>query len=294
MENFCDDLEEKATKKRKRVKEEKIGTPTNLVDSEAISIDAIKDVTPERLNPPGPKPKGLRGAVLNGDSANPSFSYGAGKSPRNPSIKTRKEIQEEHDSGETRATNDAGEILPTEAEAKADVKDKYRLDTKRSPGRPPKSTGARAPITRYEDRFIPLMLQYFDRPCYEEKEISAVVKGTVVRQVIRVATDCPSLSGFASTLGCSKPTILGWAKKDKQFKDTLDICKQKMANWLIVNGINGLAKTQFASFVLKNTLGWQENPVPENKVDSPEKELTDAQLDQMIKTKLKLLEGDNG
>jgi hypothetical protein len=112
--------------------------------------------------------------------------------------------------------------------------------------------------TKYRDEYCQKILEYFSKNPYEEKEVMVATKDGPMMIKKEVASDCPSMAGFAISIGIPKRTILDWTKKHEEFAEAYELAKCYQENFLIVNGNRGLINTAFGIFSTKNIIGWRD------------------------------------
>lgn len=98
-----------------------------------------------------------------------------------------------------------------------------------------------------------MILDFFDREPYAEKEITLVRKdGTEITRVELVPCDLPLFEKFAVSIGTHRATLLDWTTKFPDFSDAYKGAKDLQKNILITNAIRGLYNPVFSIFTAKN------------------------------------------
>jgi len=140
--------------------------------------------------------------------------------------------------------------------------------------------------TKYKDKYVQMMEDYFNREPYSIKHTK---KG-----VIRVPCSFPTLDGFAAMIGVNHDTVVNWAKavnkdgtlKYPDFFGAYKRAKCYQEDILIQNGLLGLYQGSFAIHTAKNVLGWRNNPKIKHSGDGDKpketKRLSDVEVADRI------------
>lgn len=126
--------------------------------------------------------------------------------------------------------------------------------------------------TKYDPKYCDEIINYFDVKLYEEKNGR------------EVASDIPTLAGFAAKLKVHRDTLHTWTKIYPQFADALRIAKEMQENWIAVNGNKGLINPAFAIFTAKNVLNWRDKKDVE--ITGNVTNMTDEELERKLQEKL--------
>ena len=103
--------------------------------------------------------------------------------------------------------------------------------------------------TMYDRKFCEEIIEFFDIEPY--REITTENKnGTEITKLI--ANDLPTMAGFASHIGVSKPTLVNWGKAHPEFFAAITRAKTIAEKILVANTLQGLYEPRFAVFVAKN------------------------------------------
>lgn len=143
--------------------------------------------------------------------------------------------------------------------------------------------------SEYRPEIAQELLDYFGKDPYVEKEQDILTKtGDVITIKKDVASDFPTLAGFAIKLGICRDTLLEWSKEYPEFSGAYKRAKDFQENFLAVNGNKGLIHPAFAIFTAKNVLNWRDKKDVEHSGFIAE--ITDEELDRKIAEKKKLFE----
>ena len=115
-------------------------------------------------------------------------------------------------------------------------------------GRPPK----------YLPRFCEDIIEFFNVLPYVKKKVIILRKGVPVEVEIDVASDWPTLAGFAAKLEVNRDSLQEWAKKYPEFSVAIKKAKEIQENILVTNSLKGLYAQPFAIFAAKNVLNWKD------------------------------------
>ena len=117
--------------------------------------------------------------------------------------------------------------------------------------------------TKYRQEYAQMLYEHFDIEITQIKNILDR-QGKKVRA--EVATNFPTLSGFARKIGVYASTIRDWAnnvnddgsKQHPEFYAAYRFAKEVQDEFLVVNTLNGAYKENFAKFLATNILDYQE------------------------------------
>jgi hypothetical protein len=82
--------------------------------------------------------------------------------------------------------------------------------------------------------------------------------GQVIKIMMEVASDTPSMAGFACELGVHRGTLWDWTERYPEFADAVKKAKDLQERFLIINGNKGIINTAFSIFMAKNVLKWSD------------------------------------
>lgn len=152
----------------------------------------------------------------------------------------------------------------------------------------PNAPAPRGRPSLFQDKYTEKLLEYFDREPYSEELKRIITKsGDVIEVPMDVASDFPTLAGFAVSIGVHRDTLHEWANakaedgelKYQDFSDAYKRAKDFQENFIATNGMRGLVNPAFAIFTAKNVLGWRDkHPGEEDKVvvnNFPKESLSD-------------------
>lgn len=119
--------------------------------------------------------------------------------------------------------------------------------------------------SKYLPSYCEDILAYFDKEPFTEVDVPQP-NGLVKRQ--RMATDPPTLSGFAKSIGVSVDTLGRWATevlvdggmKHGDFAEAYARAREMQEALIIRGGLLGLYEPRTAQAALKNLHGWQDQP----------------------------------
>lgn len=103
--------------------------------------------------------------------------------------------------------------------------------------------------TKYKEEYCQQIIDFFDRPLFEEKEVSSFEKGRTVIRKISVPCLLPTIERFCLNIGIHKDTLYEWVKVHPDFSDSLRRAQQAQQEILVQHGLTGLYKEGFAKFV---------------------------------------------
>lgn len=123
--------------------------------------------------------------------------------------------------------------------------------------------------TLYDPKYCDELIAYFHVELYKEKTVTKINRdGSVSTAPVEVASDFPSIAGFAVKIGVHRDTLHEWGKVHPEFKEVLLRAKDYQENFLVVNGNRGLLQANFAIFTAKNVLNWRDKqPDEEDQVN---------------------------
>lgn len=113
--------------------------------------------------------------------------------------------------------------------------------------------------TKYSPKFTDELLKYFS-----DKPYKLMGQGAQRRPV---ASDFPSLAGFASKIGVHRETLLEWSKEHPEFSDAYKRAADLQENWLIINGLKGLVSSNFGTFIAKAVCGMRDKQPGEDSIN---------------------------
>jgi hypothetical protein len=113
--------------------------------------------------------------------------------------------------------------------------------------------------SKYDPKFCDELIEYFDiEPHFETPVLTRRKDGTEVEKVAFIASDLPTLAGFAVKIGVDRDTLKEWAHVHPEFSAAIKKAKECQENILVTNGLKGLYDTSFAIFTAKNVMGWRD------------------------------------
>lgn len=112
--------------------------------------------------------------------------------------------------------------------------------------------------TKYKAEYCESIVKYFDIPpqqvVYKE---SFFPDGTLKsNDPITLASQFPTLQGYAHSIDVHVDTMIEWCKEYKEFSEAYARAKQMQERVWLINGMSGLYNSQFAQFFGKNCLGY--------------------------------------
>lgn len=91
------------------------------------------------------------------------------------------------------------------------------------------------------------------------------------KQYIDLTTNLPTIQELAYSLKVNQDTIYEWAKKHKEFSETLDDLRNKQATQLINRGLTGDYNPAIAKLILSANHGMKErSDITTNDKDLPQ------------------------
>lgn len=110
----------------------------------------------------------------------------------------------------------------------------------------------------YKSEYCQRLIEFFDKPPYEEKTKTIATKSGPVEINYEAPTDFPTISSFAISIGVSRDTLYEWTKKHQEFSDTFKRAKDFQERYLTINGLKGLIQGNFGIFTAKNVIDWRD------------------------------------
>lgn len=136
--------------------------------------------------------------------------------------------------------------------------------------------------TSYKPKYCEEIIAYFSiEPYREVKEKSISARGKVTYKSHTIASDVPSLAGFACLIEVHRDTLQEWTKVHKEFSVAYKRSKQLQENFMIICGNKGLLQPQFAIFTAKNVMSWKDKQ-PGEDFESNKEQLTDEEINAKI------------
>lgn len=145
----------------------------------------------------------------------------------------------------------------------------------------------------YKDEFVDKLKTYFSGSLTKKNHNGD-----------EVATDFPTLEGFALSIGVSRDTLHEWANakdengelKHQEFSDAVTIAKDFQKNHLTNNGLHGRFNAPFAMFIAKASLGMRDKLPGEdllvqnnNSNSNLNNNVSESEIDKKIQEKLEKL-----
>lgn len=113
--------------------------------------------------------------------------------------------------------------------------------------------------TDYDQKYCEEIIKYFNiEPHFETPVEKQLKNGTVTTSVKFIASDLPTLAGFASKIGVCRDTLNEWETKYPEFSDAIKRCKSFQENILVTNALKGSYNPTFSIFFAKNNMNWKD------------------------------------
>ena len=119
----------------------------------------------------------------------------------------------------------------------------------------------------YRPEYGPQMYAWF---CSKEKytisyDTFTWKNGSITEKERRVPNPPPHFSEFARSIGVTKKTIEGWAKKYPEFGEYYEACVDIIQEFMVDNGVTGAYSAQFGIFAAKNLTKMRDVVVNRNE-----------------------------
>lgn len=119
--------------------------------------------------------------------------------------------------------------------------------------------------TKFRPVFATMIVEHFDKEPFTEVDVPQP-SGLTKRQ--RMATDLPTLSSFAKTIGVSVDTLGRWATevladggmRHPDFAEAYARAREMQEALIVRGGLLGLYEPRTVQAALKNLHGWQDQP----------------------------------
>ena len=116
----------------------------------------------------------------------------------------------------------------------------------------PADEACRGAPTKYKPEYCQKIIEYFDVKPYDSlKDENGNDTG--------LPPDPPSISGFAESIGVHRETLGNWAKKHREFFDTLKLVKQKERLFIRYAGLAGIYDSRFCASVYASVINDSPN-----------------------------------
>lgn len=122
--------------------------------------------------------------------------------------------------------------------------------------------------TDFKEEYTQKLIDYFSVKPYEE------INGKLV------ASDIPTLAGFACLIGQHRETLRNWCEQSPEFFAAFQKAKEFQENWLAVNGNKGLINPAFGIFTAKNVTTWRDKR--EMELSGGLSNITDEEIDRKL------------
>lgn len=134
--------------------------------------------------------------------------------------------------------------------------------------------------TKYDEKYCKQLIAMFDIDATREVYETYTYKDGTTKEVSRLEpAELPTITDFAKKIGVNKDTLYEWAKKHKEFSDSLKKAKEMQENIWQKNSLMGLYNSTFAIFMGKNCYGWKDRQEIENK-----HEFKNSPADELLKS----------
>ena len=116
------------------------------------------------------------------------------------------------------------------------------------------------PSKYYEEDWCALIVKYFKRPVFIEREERIIQRNGQEKIVTKreLNPSPPFIAGFCATYQVDRSTLLRWSDQHEEFHIAYNEAKCLQEQWLITAGLTGAANSSFAIFTAKNVLGWRD------------------------------------
>jgi hypothetical protein len=112
--------------------------------------------------------------------------------------------------------------------------------------------------TDYYPELCQEIINFFDRPLYEEKEVMVIERGRQVIKKVQAPCQLPTIERFALNMNLHKSTLYRWAEKHPEFSDALNTAKQAQQEILNQHALTGMYKEGYSKFVAVNFTDMKE------------------------------------
>lgn len=120
----------------------------------------------------------------------------------------------------------------------------------------PKSKGGRP--SKYKKEYCQLMINWFSRDLTREVEVEKIEYGKAVK-INEIQPNYPPMFGaFAREIGVSHATLIDWTKKNKEFLEAYNECKQIQRDHIVMGCLMGIYNANFGRFTMKNISEWRD------------------------------------
>ena len=125
--------------------------------------------------------------------------------------------------------------------------------------------------TKYRPEYCKKLIEYFDRPATREqvKEVYYPSGEVKIREVMDVAEDMPTFSGFAKSIKVYRQTLYDWAEEHPDFAVAMETARTMQEDIWLINAMSGRYNAQFAQFFGKNCLGYKDKTEVEHDQAKP-------------------------